>query len=282
MIHVVTAAPIPRIGVIGFGAIADGMICALESRGRLGCLGAVLVRPDRFPAATQIAAGRFQVATNVAELMASEPDIVVEAAGHEAVASLGSEILARGCDLLVASVGALADPDVARRLTAGARDGASLWIAAGAVAGLDGLLAARSAGLDSVLYRSVKPPLAWKNTPAEGVVDLDAVRGKVVFFRGSAREAARLYPRNANVGAAIALAGLGLDRTMVQLECDSDLAGPLGVITASGAFGHFAFEILALASPDNPKTSAITGHSLVSAVLDGMRFSPPAVLLNGR
>jgi len=266
-----------RISVIGFGAITDCIVESLEARGSLEWLGGVLVRSRNLDEAVRKARGRFDVVTDTADLFATNPDIIIEAAGHEAVRELGPNILAQGYHLIVASVGALADLSVCRRLIAAGKG--CLWIASGAVAGLDGLLAARSAGLDEVLYRSIKPPRAWQGTPAERLLDLDCTRGKVVFFRGSAREAARLYPKNVNVGATIALASLGLDRTEVQLECDDAVPGPLGIITASGAFGRFSFEILALAAPNNPKTSAITGHSIASAVLDGMRFSPPIALL---
>jgi aspartate dehydrogenase len=95
---------------------------------------------------------------------------------------------------------------------------------------------------------------------------------RFVFFEGSAREAAGLYPKNVNVGAAVALAGLGFEQTRIKLASEPAIPGPLGIIEAAGAFGTLRFEILALASPDNPKTSWITGHSLVSAALDGMCF----------
>ena len=84
-----------------------------------------------------------------------------------------------------------------------------------------------------------------------------------VFFEGTAREAAAAYPKNANVSVAVGLAGIGLDRTRVRLVSSRAVADPLGVIEAAGAFGRFRFEILALASPSNPKTSALTGYSLL-------------------
>jgi aspartate dehydrogenase len=104
----------------------------------------------------------------------------------------------------------------------------------------------------------------------EALADETAKTQRVIFFRGSAREAAAKFPQNANVAATIALASLGLDHTRVQLGSDPNVRGPLGIIEAEGEFGRFSFEILALASPTNPKTSALTGHSLVAAARDGM------------
>ena len=261
-----------RIAVIGYGAIADEMVRSLEARGETAALVGILVRPERLAELTRKAADRFAIVDALPRLLDLQPDIIVEAAGHAAVARFGPDILAQGFHLLLASVGALADRELSRALVAAAAPVSELWIASGAVAGIDGLLAARSAGLRSVTYTSLKEPKAWNGTPAQGLLDESAKSRRVIFFRGTAREAALQFPQNANVGATIALASLGLDRTRVQLGSDPDVAGPIGIIDAEGDFGRFSFEILALASPTNPKTSALTGHSMVAAACDGMAF----------
>jgi aspartate dehydrogenase len=262
----------PRIAVIGYGAIADEMVRCLEARDEIAALAGILVRPERLAELTRKAAGRFAVVDALPRLLDLQPKIIVEAAGHAAVTQYGPDILAQGVDLLIASVGALADRTLSRALDAAAAPGAELWIASGAVAGIDGLLAARSAGLRSVTYTSLKEPKAWNGTPAQGLLDASAKTQRVIFFKGTAREAALQFPQNANVGATIALASLGLDRTHVHLGSDPQVAGPLGIIEAEGDFGRFNFEILALASPTNPKTSALTGYSMVAAARDGMAF----------
>jgi aspartate dehydrogenase len=261
----------PRIALIGYGAIADEVVRSIEVRGEISALAGILVRPERLPQLRQKAAGRFAVVEGLPALLALEPDIVIEAAGHEAVVRFGADVLSRGIDLLIASVGALADRKLAQYLVAAAPVNTELWIASGAVAGIDALLGARTAGLRNVTYTSLKAPKAWKGTPAqEAVEDETAKTRRVIFFQGSAREAAAKFPQNANVAATIALAGLGFDRTRVRLGSDPHVSGPLGIVEAEGEFGRFNFEILALASPTNPKTSALTGHSLVAAVRDGM------------
>ena len=141
------------------------------------------------------------------------------------------------------------------------------------MAGLDGLLAARTAGLKHVMYNSIKPPIAWDGTPAEGVLTGSSRRERTVFFEASVREAAIQYPQNANVAAAVAFAGIGLDRTRVRLVSDPAVEGPLGIIEADGDFGVFRFEVLAYASPLNPKTSVLAPHSMVIALREGMCFS---------
>jgi aspartate dehydrogenase len=244
-----------RFALIGFGAIAEEMVRVLEESGGHEALRGILVRRAR-PGAT-----RFAVVETLEALLALGPEVVVECAGHEAMRQYAPAILARGVDLVCSSVGVLADAAFVSQLP---RDTGRLLVPSGAVAGLDGLLAARTAGLRRVTYTSVKPPHAWTGTPGEGKTGL--------FFEGSAREAARLYPKNANVGAAVAAAGLGLERTVVRLVSDPQASGPLGVIEAQGEFGTLRFEILAYASPRNPKTSLLTAHSLLAAVRDGACF----------
>jgi aspartate dehydrogenase len=263
--------PFSRFALIGCGAIGFEIIRCLEARREIDTLVGILDTPERVSAIKAQLEERIPVVDTIEDLIAFDPEIIVEAAGHDAVRRFGTVIIRRGIDFLVASVGAFADPGFSREFVGAATAGAEVWITAGAVAGIDGLLAARTLGPQSVRYISLKPPVAWRGTPAEPLL-AGKQSDRFVFFKGSAREAARLYPQNANVAATVALACLGLDRTEVQLISEPSVSGPVGIIEADGDFGRFNFEILALASPANPKTSAITGHSLVSAVHDGMRF----------
>lgn len=232
--------------LIGFGAIAEEMVRVLEESGGREALRGILVRRPR-PGAT-----RFAVVETLDALFALGPEVVVECAGHEAMRQYAPAILARGVDLVCSSVGVLADAAFVSQLP---RDKGRLLVPSGAVAGLDGLLAARTAGLRRVTYTSVKPPHAWTGTPGEGKTG--------VFFEGSAREAARLYPKNANVGAAVAAAGLGLERTVVRLVSDPQASGPLGVIEAEGEFGTLRFEIMNVPSADNPKSGSLVAMSII-------------------
>jgi len=266
----------PRIAVVGYGAITREIVKVMGARGDLSRLAAVLVKPAHLDSRRAEAAGRFAVTDDAAALAAARPDVVLECAGHGGVAAHGAAILAAGLDLVVCSVGALADDAIATTLRRAAAGRARVLIPAGAVAGIDGLIAARTAGLESVTYTSVKAPHAWAGTPAERTLDLGAVAAATPFFAGTAREAARDFPQNANVGATVAFAGLGLDRTRVRLVADPAATGPLGIIEAAGAFGRFRFEILAYAAPDNPKTSLLTAHSMLAAADHGTAFDLPA------
>ena len=263
-----------QFAVIGYGAITDEMVQCLAGRGELHSLLGVLVRAQRVAEARDKAAGRFAVLDSLEALLDLGPDVVAECAGHGAMREYGPAILAKGVDVLCSSVGVLADRAFEAQIGRASREGgARLWIPSGAVAGIDGLLAARTAGLREVTYTSIKPPLAWDGTPAQALLAGAARERRTAFFEGSAREAATRYPQNANVGATVSLAGLGLDRTQVKLVSDPAASGPLGIIEAEGQFGSFRFEILAYASPRNPKTSLLTAHSMLVALSEGVCFS---------
>ena len=251
-----------RIALIGFGAI--GQVVAAEVD-----VAAVLVR-DRYLESTRRALPGVAVVASIEDLRGTTPDLVVECAGQPAVREHGEAVLAGGTDLMVISTGAFAEQafldhlcDVARRT------GCRILLPSGATAGLDGLLALREGGLDSVRYISSKPPHAWLDTPAEHAFELDALSRPTVIYSGPAHEAARLYPKNANLAVTIALAGVGLERTQVDLVANPELTGNLGRIEASGRLGELTVTMAGRAAPDNPKTSLVTAYSIVHALRSG-------------
>ena len=251
-----------RIALIGFGAI--GQVVASEVD-----IAAVLVR-DRYLESTRKALPGVAVVTSIGDLLAAGPDLVVECAGQPAVREYGEAVLAGSTGLMVISTGAFGDQGFLDRMCdAARRAGRRILVPAGATAGLDGLLALREGGLDSVRYTSSKPPHAWSGTPAERKFRLDALAEPTLIHSGPAHEAARLYPKNANLAVTIALAGLGLERTRVDLVADPGLAGNVGRIEASGRLGTLTVEMAGRAAPDNPKTSLVTAYSIVQALRSG-------------
>lgn len=252
--------------LIGYGAIAQEVLkhVGADEPARIA---AILVRPGRVDEVRTAVQGRGIEVVSALDELECAPALVAECAGHAGVREHGAAVLRRGMDLLVISIGALADPELYASLEEAARDGgAKLVLAAGAVAGADALAAARVGGLDRVTYTSRKPPGAWKGTPAEEVCDLDALTTETTLYQGAAAEAARRYPQNANVAATIALAGAGFDRTEVRLVADPAAGGNIHQLEASGMFGSFTMEIRGRPLPDNPKTSTLAAHSVIAEI----------------
>lgn len=258
-----------HIMIIGVGAIGAYLVRelhALYPGARLSCIERSAFAAQARERVRDLAGGAAAVYERIAEVPPGV-DLAVECGGHAAVSQHGEACFAAGYDLLVASVGALADQGLHDRLVAAARtSGRKLLIPAGAVAGMDGLAAARLAGIDRVRYTSRKPPLAWKGTHAEKLCRLDSVREATEFLRTDARQAATLFPQNANVAATIALAGVGFERTEVSLNADPAAQGNIHLIEVEGACGSMRIEMRNKPFPDNPKTSMLAGLSLLRVI----------------
>jgi aspartate dehydrogenase len=258
-----------KLAVVGFGAMGQELARVLQADAQLQ-LTQIVTRPDSRdrvePIAAQLApSGR--VLSEVDLGSSARPDLLVECAGHSALAAHVVPALRAGIPCIVASVGALHEADTLARLEAAARDGgASVRLVAGAVGAIDALDAARIGGLDRVRYVGRKPPRSWQGTPADRVCVLSELSAPCVVFEGSAREAALLFPKNANVAATIALAGLGLDRTEVRLIADPGVERNVHWLEATGSFGRLEMLVENLPLPGNPKTSALTVYSLARAV----------------
>lgn len=251
-----------KLGIIGIGAIGSYVRDEAVERGHT--VAALLLKPERLR--TQTAhAGPIPCVSKTIDLP-RDIDIMVDCAGHAALQTFGPEILSKGIDLVTVSLGALADADTYLSLEQAARAGAArLHLASGAIGALDCLQAARIGQLKRVVYVGRKPPQGWKGSPAENQLDLDNPGANAeTHFEGSARTAALRYPRNANVAAAVALAGIGFDRTEVRLIADPGIEENIHEIQASGEFGSFAFEIRGNALPNNPRSSALAAMSVIS------------------
>ncbi len=248
-----------RVGIIGHGAIGREL-CAAIGDGRAGAaeLSGVLVRREA------TGGGR---TTEVDTFLAGSPGVVVECAGQSAVCQHGRAILARGIDLVVTSVGALADQTLFDGLLeTAAAAGARLIVPSAGVGALDMLAGAAVGGLDAVRITVRKDPSAWLGTPAEELCDLANLGAPMTLYEGPVREGARLYPANVNISAATALAGMGLDDTVLKVVADPGIETHVIEIDARGAFGRFHFLEDVLPSDDNRKTGKIVAMALIKTL----------------
>jgi aspartate dehydrogenase len=260
-----------RIGLIGLGGMGKVVVASLQADKTASgheIVGAI-VAPEDLAHARETNGFELPVLDDMQELMALKPDVIAECAGHAAVRQYGEQILRAGIKLLVISIGVLADDTLYECLRAAAKAGnTSMLLPAGAVGGIDALGAARLAGLERVTYRARKPAMAWSGTAAEELLNLAELKSAECFYQGSAREAALLYPKNSNVAATVALAGLGLDRTSVELIADPAATDNIHEIDVDAKSGSFQIRLAGRPLADSPKTSALAAYSVAKCLLD--------------
>lgn len=251
-----------QLMMIGFGAMANEVCSHLPKDLELKWV----VVPERsIDAVKERVAADVQVISKIDDCL-GEPDYVIEVAGQAAVKEHAEKVLARGWTIGLISVGTLADTAFFEKLQKTAeQSGAHLHLLAGAIAGIDGIAAAKEGGLEKVTYKGCKSPNSWRGSYAEKLIDLDNVKEATVFYRGTAREAALNFPANANVAATIALAGIGMDETQVELTVDPHISQNKHTIVAEGRFGQMSIEMIGVPLESNPKTSTLAALSVIRA-----------------
>ena len=258
-----------RVGIIGGGTIARLFLEHLH-RGALGEAKVVAILGRSAASRGKALAEEHGVAfvTTLEELGAQRPDIVIEAASHEAVRTYVAPLLACSIAVIVLSGGALCDDALRASLEAAANEsGSLLYVPSGGIGGLDALKAACLAGVEAVTIAVTKPPAAWKGIPyVENLgVDLDGLRAPRVLFDGTAREGVPHFPANVNIAAVLALAGIGFDRTRLKVVADPALTYNTHFIEVHGASGHISVKLENVPAPDNPKTAWLACYSALAA-----------------
>ncbi|ACL16745.1 Aspartate dehydrogenase [Methanosphaerula palustris E1-9c] len=248
-----------RVGLLGCGNI--GFLIAAHADGF-----EVAALYDQAPGLAPELAGRCggTAYDSFETFVSADVDLVVEAASPAAVRVYGEAVLRAGKDLVVMSVGALADPAVLGRLREAAiASGRRVRIPSGAVMGLDNLKIGRIGGIDRLVLRTTKNPASLGLTVAE----------RVLVFKGRAEECVRAFPKNINVSAAIAIAaGQEIE---VELWADPTVDRNIHEIFAEGPFGDACLQVRNVPSPDNPATSYLAALSVLTLLRD---LSEPIVV----
>jgi aspartate dehydrogenase len=200
----------------------------------------------------------------VLALEALEPvsDVVVECMPAHLVGVLAEPILRAGKEIVVLSVGVLLQQPELVEL---AKDhGGRISVPTGALLGLDAVGAAAEGEIHSVKMTSRKPPRGLSGAPHldRANVDAEAISEPTMVFSGSAREAAEGFPANLNVAAALALAGVGPERTQVEVWIDPTVTRNTHQIEVKAAAADFSMKIENVPS-ENPRTGRITALSVI-------------------
>ena len=259
-----------RVALIGGGTIATLFVDHIR-KGDLGDaqVVAIMGRGDASRGKPLADGNDIAFVTSMDELLASKPDVVVEAASHEAVRDFGVALLDRGIALIVLSGGALCDDILRARLEAAAmKSGAMLYVPSGGICGLDALKTMCIAGVDEVSIAVTKPPAAWKGIAyvEQQGFKLDGLTGPLTLFDGSAREGVPLFPANVNIAAVLSMAGVGFDRTRLKVVADPALTLNTHYITLRGKTGNISIKLESVPAPENPKTSWLACYSALAAL----------------
>ena len=259
-----------RVGIIGGGTIARLFVSHIR-RGDLGRARVVAIagRNERSRGRQVAKDYRIPYVSGPHALLAKRPDVVVEAASHEAVREYGEAVLKKGVAFIVLSCGALCDDALRRGLERAAERGrALLSVPSGGIGGLDALKSACLAGVEEVSIEVAKPPAAWKGIPFVEKLGVNILElGKpMVLFEGPAREGVPHFPQNVNIAAILAMAGIGFDRTRLRVVADPALSRNTHTIRVTGASGRFTVVMENVPAPNNPKTAWLACYSALAAL----------------
>jgi aspartate dehydrogenase len=257
-----------RVAVLGGGTIARLM---LEHRGEVPGIEFVALagRSERSRGGALARAFGLPYVVGRDALLATRPEVVVEAASHDAVREYLVPLLEASVGVVVLSAGALADDGLKEAAEkAAARSGALFYVPSGGIGGLDALKTACLAGVDEASIQVAKPPAAWKGIAyvERAGVRLDGLTGPVVLFEGPAREGVPHFPQNVNIAAVLALGGIGMDRTRLKIVADPGLTLNTHTIRVAGRTGRLTVVLENVPSPDNPKTSWLACYSALAAL----------------
>ncbi|MBM3489248.1 MAG: aspartate dehydrogenase [Alphaproteobacteria bacterium] len=254
-----------KVAIGGLGAIGRKVAEALD-RGLPGLRLAAVSARDSAAAAARLSGFRQPVPVVGLGELAAHADIVVESVPAAAFAAIADPAVAAGRLLIVLSAGQLLERmDLVER----AREtGARILVPTGALLGLDAVRAAALDGIASVRMVTRKPPAGLKGAPhiERNAIRLDGLQAPLCVFQGNALEAARGFPANVNVAAALSLAGIGPERTEVEVWADPTVSRNTHRIVVDAAAARLEMQIENVPSAENPRTGRITAYSVLAAL----------------
>jgi aspartate dehydrogenase len=252
-----------RVAIAGLGAIGKALALKLDSGGIPGFV-LTAVCAKNIDKAAEFVRG-FAPAVAVVGLgeLGKHADIVIECAPAELLPQIAEPLLRAQKKLIVLSVGALLSNDYLVKLAADT--GGTIIVPTGALIGLDAVIAAAEGTIHSVRMVTRKPPKGLAGAPylLEHNIDISDLKAPLKVFTGNAREAARGFPANLNVVVALALAGIGPEKTVLEIWADPSLTRNVHRIEVDSDSALMSMTIENIPS-ENPKTGKITARSVIA------------------
>jgi aspartate dehydrogenase len=261
-----TAGNSQTLAIAGLGAIGLRVAMAID-RGEVPGIRLTAVSARDHARAQDRLAGLANppAVVTLAEL-AGMADIVVECAPAGVFAEVAGPAIEQGRTLMPLSVGALLNHmELVER---GRATGARIIVPTGALIGLDTVRAMAEGEITRVVLETRKPPGGLAGAPhlVENNIDISSLTAPLLVFHGSARDAARGFPANINVAAALALAGIGPDRTEVTVWADPGIDRNIQSVTITSDTGDATMTMRNIPSAENPKTGRIVANSVLATL----------------
>lgn len=254
-----------RVAIGGLGAVGSSLARRLDE-GIAGLVLSAVSARDRTRALARMHAFRRPVPVLPLAQLAEHADVVVECAPAAAFAEVAEPAVRAGRIFMPISVGALLDN---LHLVALARaSGARIIVPSGALLGLDAVQAAALGRVDSVRMVTRKPPQALAGSPylEQHGIEVDHLAAPLKVFEGSAREGARGFPANVNVAAALGLAGIGPERTRLEVWADPTVSRNTHSIVVEAEAARFELKIENVPTEENPRTGKLVALSVLAAL----------------
>ena len=253
-----------KVAIAGLGAIGLKLAAALDA-GVPGLELVAVAARDHAKATANLKA--FRTPPRIVPIAAlAEADIVVEAAPAAVFEEIARAAIGRGRIFIPSSVGALL-PRM-QLVEEAKRTGARIVVPTGALLGLDAVRAAAEGKVASVTIETRKPPRGLAGAPYldEHGIDVASITQARRVFKGNAFDAAAGFPANVNVAAALALAGIGPERTMVEIWADPAVTRNTHTIRVEAEAARLTMTIENVPSEENPRTGKITPLSVLACL----------------
>lgn len=253
-----------KIGVAGIGAVGAEVARSLDRGGVPGCILSGIAARTAEKAAVFNETLKQPVPFYSFEDLAEASDYIVEALPPALFSDLAAHVLRAGKHLIVLSASQLLGRD--DLISLANESGSRILVVSGAILGLDALNAAHIGKIHKVKIITRKPVDGLVKAPfvARSGLDLTVLREPMQVIAGSVTEVAREFPANVNVAAAISLAGLGPDRTRMEVWADPSLKRNTHSVEVISDSSDFTMSIQNVPSDENPATGIITARSVIA------------------
>jgi aspartate dehydrogenase len=253
-----------RVAIAGLGSIGRVLARRL-TEGMPGLRLVCVAAGDAAKAMAWLDAEQIAVPLVAPAAFPAHADLAVECAPPRILEQVCRPMLEVGKKVMVLSCGMLLErPDL---IELARERGGQIIVPTGALIGLDAVTAAAEGEIKSVSMITRKPVKGLLGAPylEKRGIDIAGITAPMRIFQGSAREAARGFPENVNVAAALALAGIGPDRTTIEIWADPSLSRNVHRIVVDSDSASFEMQIQNIPS-ENPKTGRITALSAIAAL----------------